>query len=77
MPKKTKAVFIVLSLLLMLVAVNLIADEWSCSGSCNGNCTLLNCSVEVEEEGCCAYCEHTYLGKIYCCAPDEFCWYLD
>ena len=76
--KKTKTVFVLLlSLVLLLIVVtNTMIAEWECNGRCAG-CRLLNCDVHIEDSQCCAYCNHTYLGKVYCCAPDDGCYYLE
>lgn len=76
--KNTKTVIVLLlSLVLLLIVVTntMIADdEWECSGACAG-CKLKNCEVHILNPDCCAYCKHTYLGRVYCCAPNDGCYY--
>lgn len=74
--KKTKTVFVLLlSLVLLLIVVtNTMIAEWECSGACAG-CKLKNCEVHILNPDCCAYCKHTYLGRVYCCAPNDGCYY--
>lgn len=68
MSKKTKTVFVLISLVLLLVVGNIVKAEWRCHGACTG-CILYCDDPEIGSE-CCAYCLHTYLGKVWCCYPD-------
>ena len=73
MSNKTKIGYIFLAMAFLFIAVSIVQADWDCSGVCAG-CTLLNCTAHPGSE-CCAYYDHTYLDKVWCCYPDS-CYYI-
>jgi len=69
MSKKTRTVLVLISLVCLLVVANIVEAEWKCNTTCTG--CILHCDdPEIGSPQCCAYCVHTYLGKVWCCYPE-------
>ncbi len=68
MSKKTKTVLVLISLVLLFVVANIVQADWECNRTCTG--CILHCDEpDIHDDECCASCEHSLLGPVYCCYP--------